>query len=66
MLLKVKDAAEYLGLSQSFLDKDRSGRALIPFVKLGKTRGVRYRQEDLDAFIESRKFCSTSGYVQEK
>lgn len=56
-LLTTKEAARYLGVSGSFLERDRWAGAKIPFIKLGN-RAVRYRQEDLDAFIESRcKVC---------
>lgn len=62
MLFTTAEAASYLGVSRSFLEKDRTGKARIPFVKLGKARAVRYRQEDLEAYVASRKFNSTSSY----
>lgn len=52
-LLTTKEAARYLGVSGSFLERDRWAGAKITFIKLGN-RAVRYRQEDLDKFIESR------------
>lgn len=52
-LLTPREAAAYLRLSYRTLDTDRCTRKLnIPFVKFG--RAVRYRQADLDRFIESR------------
>jgi len=49
-LKTTKQAALYLSVSESFLEKDRTGRRRIPFIKMG-TRTVRYRTEDLDLFI---------------
>lgn len=53
--LTEKEAAEYIGMSQSFLRKDRMDgvrehRTPGPqFLKLGKS--VRYLKEDLDAWL---------------
>jgi excisionase family DNA binding protein len=58
-LLTTKDAAEYLGVSAAFLERDRWAGAKIPFIKIG-TRSVRYRQADLDAYVESKLRRSTS------
>lgn len=58
-LLKTKQAAEYLGLSKAFLERDRWAGAKVPFIKIGD-RAVRYRLEDLNAYIESRTRKSTS------
>lgn len=58
-LLDTKQAAQFLGLSKAFLERDRWAGAKIPFIKIGD-RAVRYRVEDLDAFIESRIRVSTS------
>ena len=52
-LLTSKEAARYLGVSTSFLERDRWAGATIPFIKLGN-RAVRYRFQDLEAFIKSR------------
>ena len=47
-------AAEYLGCSKNFLDKDRSNRLHgIPFARLG--RHIRYSVDDLDQFLEASK-----------
>jgi len=58
-LLNTAQAAQFLGLSKAFLERDRWAGAKIPFIKIGD-RAVRYRVEDLDAFIESRIRVSTS------
>lgn len=57
-LLNTKQAAEYLGISSAFLERDRWAGAQVPFVKIG-TRSVRYRLSDLDAYIESKVRVST-------
>ena len=58
-LLKTQQAADYLGLSKAFLERDRWAGAKVPFIKIG-VRAVRYRLEDLQAYIESRTRKSTS------
>lgn len=63
-LLTPIQAAQHIGLSKEFLARDRCTDARIPFIKLGH-RTVRYRQEDLDAFVESRVTTSTSAYQQQ-
>ena len=52
--LSTAEAAEYLGCSVFFLNRNRqlAGRA-IPFTRLG--RCVRYDIHDLDAYLETRK-----------
>ncbi len=50
-LLTVEEVAEITGLSVETLNQWRSQRRGIPFVRLSRNR-VRYRQSDLDAFIE--------------
>lgn len=57
-LLSNKEAATYLRMSESWLNKDRGGGALIPFIKLG-TR-VLYDVEDLDAFLTRNRRRSTA------
>lgn len=53
-------AAQYLGdLKPETLEAWRCRGGGPRFVKLG--RSVRYRESDLDAFIESRLRASTSG-----
>lgn len=56
--LNTKDAASYLGLASSTLEKGRvSGRG-PRFIKLG--RAVRYLTLDLDAYLQARVKNSTS------
>lgn len=53
ILLDNNQAAKFLGLSVSTINKDRCVRNIgIPFVKMG--RAVRYRQSDLIQFVNSR------------
>jgi len=58
-LLTTQTAAEYLGVSKAFLERDRWAGARIPFIKVG-SRAVRYRKSDLDQYLESRIRRSTS------
>jgi excisionase family DNA binding protein len=60
-LLTTKQAAQILGVSIAFLERDRWAGARVPFVKIG-SRAVRYRNSDLHAYIESRLCQSTSQY----
>lgn len=53
-----KEAAEYLGLSLATLDRYMKSGALR-FVKL--QRAVRYRKEDLDAFLEAHLSTAETG-----
>jgi excisionase family DNA binding protein len=57
-MLTTGDAAAYLGLSVSYLNKMRISGGGPVFLKL--SRAVRYRQEDLDAWTASRRYNSTS------
>ena len=57
-LMTTKQAAEYLGLSETTLELWRAtNRVRLAYVKLGeaKSKGaaVRYRRQDLDAFINA-------------
>lgn len=58
-LLNTAEAANILGVSKAFLERDRWAGARIPFIKVG-SRAVRYRSSDLDAYIESKIRRSTS------
>ena len=60
-LLTTKQAAQILGVSIAFLERDRWAGARVPFVKIG-SRAVRYRHSDLLAYIESCLYQSTSQY----
>lgn len=65
MLMKTSEAARYLGVSSSFLEKQRVLSGQIPFIRIGKKKGIRYLEEDLQAFIKRSSFNSTSEYLQE-
>lgn len=58
--ITTREAAKYLGLSSSTLNKWRCHGGGPEFLKLG--RAVRYRFEDLDAFVAVRRLNSTSSY----
>ncbi|MEW8454445.1 MAG: helix-turn-helix domain-containing protein [Candidatus Thiodiazotropha sp.] len=58
-LLTTAQAAEYLGVSKAFLERDRWAGARIPFVKIG-SRAVRYRISDIEGYLKSRLRKSTS------
>ena len=58
-LLTTTEAAQFLGVSKAFLERDRWAGARVPFIKIG-SRAVRYRQDDLDRYVESRMRKSTS------
>ena len=58
-LLTTPQAANYLGVSKAFLERDRWAGARIPFIKLG-TRSIRYRLDDLEAYIQKQVWLSTS------
>lgn len=50
-LLTTTEAARFLGVSKAFLERDRWAGARIRFIRVG-LRAVRYRPEDLRAYIE--------------
>lgn len=58
-LFTTDQAANYLGVSKAFLERDRWAGARIPFIKVG-TRAVRYRLSDLEDYLEGRTRRSTS------
>ena len=57
--MRPKKAAEYLGLSQAFLDQARCYGTGPKFVRVSRTC-VLYRKADLDLFLASRIFTSTA------
>ena len=57
-LMTVQQAAEYLGLAVSTLNKWRCLGGGPVFLKMG--RAVRYRQKNLDSYIETAERQSTS------
>jgi len=58
-LLNTAQAAQYLCVSQAFLERDRWAGASVPYIKIG-ARAVRYRISDLDSYIEARRMASPS------
>jgi excisionase family DNA binding protein len=52
-LLTTSEAAEILGVSKAFLERDRWAGAKVPFVRVG-SRSVRYRLSDVDRYIAGR------------
>lgn len=58
-LLTTREAAQFLGVSESFLERDRWQGARIPFVRIGR-RAVRYKLSTLEAFASSQIRRSTS------
>ncbi|MBK1888237.1 MULTISPECIES: helix-turn-helix transcriptional regulator [Marinobacter] len=58
-LLTTSEAANYLGVSKAFLERDRWAGARVPFIKIG-SRAVRYRLSDLHDYINKQVRLSTS------
>lgn len=56
-LLNTTEAAEFLGVSKAFLERDRWAGPTIPFVRIG-SRTVRYKVSDLESYIAARS-CNT-------
>lgn len=56
-LLSTPQAAKFLNVSIAFLERDRWAGARVPFVKVG-SRAVRYRLDDLEAYISSNRQSS--------
>lgn len=56
-LLSTPQAAKFLNVSIAFLERDRWAGARVPFVKIG-SRAVRYRLDDLEAYIISQRHQS--------
>jgi excisionase family DNA binding protein len=57
-VLNTRETAEYLRLSKPTLERFRISGEGPSFCKLGGA--VRYRKDDLDAWLESRRVRSTS------
>lgn len=58
-LLNTAEAANFLGVSKAFLERDRWAGARVPFIKVG-ARAVRYRLDDLNTYINTQVRRSTS------
>jgi excisionase family DNA binding protein len=56
--LNTDQAADYLGCSKNFLDKDRSQFHRIPFSRLGRV--IRYDINDLDGYLEAAKVVAAN------
>ncbi len=56
--MKAKEAADYVGVSKSMLEKLRTAGGGPRFMKVG--RRVVYDSADLDRWIESKKQASTA------
>jgi excisionase family DNA binding protein len=52
-LIKQSEAAEYLGLSEATLERDRWRGGEIPYIKVG-TRSIRYSLDQLEEYVQSR------------
>ena len=52
-LVKQKEAAERLGLSEATLERDRWRGGEIPYIKVGP-RAIRYDLNQLNAYLESK------------
>ena len=58
-ILRTPETARYVGLSKSWLEKQRMEGGGPPYIKLS-SRAVGYRLDDLDHWLESRRVASTS------
>jgi hypothetical protein len=56
-----KEIADQLGLSEKSLANARcTGTGInIPFIKMGTSGSIRYRQADIDAYMEANTFSHT-------
>lgn len=52
-VLNQREAADFLGMSEAFWERDRWAGPRIPFIKVG-TRAVRYRRKDLEKFLDGQ------------
>ncbi len=59
--MNTRDAASYLGLAASTLEKARLTGTGPPFLKLGRI--IRYRCQDLDEWLDKHVVMSTSEYT---
>lgn len=49
-LLKQREVAEMIGMSESWLEMSRNKKTGIPFIKM--ERACRYRRSDVEAWLE--------------
>jgi hypothetical protein len=59
-LINEKKAAEMIGLSVHWLRRKRWSGGGIPYVKVSDGGAVRYRVEEIEAYLNSRSCTSTS------
>ena len=59
-LLTAEEAADILGVSSAFLQRDRVEGNQVPFVQVGN-RAVRYSRNDLQNYIDGRRHGPSSG-----
>ncbi len=52
-LIRQKQAAEYLNVSEATLERDRWRGGDIPYIRIGP-RAIRYDLEQLDEYIKNR------------
>ena len=52
-LIKQSEAAEYLGLSEATLERDRWRGGEIPYIRVGP-RSIRYDLSQLDEYLERK------------
>ncbi|MGH6627027.1 MAG: helix-turn-helix transcriptional regulator [Burkholderiaceae bacterium] len=58
-LLTTKQAAQLLGVSDAFLERDRWAGARIPFIRVG-ARAVRYDPAVIQEYLKRQQRTSTS------
>ncbi len=59
--LRAKEAASYLGISVSVLNKDRGTQLIgIPFTRIGRT--ILYDKEVLDSWLEGQRSKEQNEY----
>lgn len=58
-LVTTDEAAEILGVSAAFLQRDRVAETQVPFVQVGD-RAIRYSRKDLQDYINGRRHGPTS------
>ena len=58
-LIKQSEAAEYLGLSEATLERDRWRGGNIPYIRVGP-RAIRYDLEKLDEYIDHNTVKNSS------
>lgn len=63
-LMTTSEAAKYLKVSRSFLDKDRCYEKNIPFLRIG--RKILYDKNDLNNYIKSEKDIVTNNLINTK